>query len=325
MDQNNKEYIIGIQSLRGLAAFSVLLCHYGSSLKNPLNLGTFLNYGQLGVYVFFFISGYIVVSSLLKYHYHTKDFLKFLTKRSIRIEPVYIVTIICTLLTYWILSHIPTFKGDPIPFISLQFLSHIFYLIPFTKWDYYNHVFWTLGIEFQFYILIGVVYFLNRTPLFRFIFLILFSLTSFIQFEKSYFLLTTYSPVFAMGIATLHYQQTKNKCYLLSLLISGIITYINFDLTIVLLILLSTAVILLQKRTYKLLNFMGRISYSLYLIHPLVLVIITGIIKKLIPSYQQHEILVLCIQLLFALIIANLLYSLIEKPAIALSKKISYK
>ncbi len=52
---NNK--IVSIQYLRGIAALGVVVCHYGS------NISSLLNFGQNGVFVFFLISGFVIVYS----------------------------------------------------------------------------------------------------------------------------------------------------------------------------------------------------------------------------------------------------------------------
>lgn len=152
----DKKVILGVQYLRGLAALGVLLCHYTISMQGLSALA----YGQRGVHVFFLLSGFIIVYSLTKVNYKPTQFLQFLVKRSIRIDPAYYATIILTLLLFKILSTLPSFKGSYIPFIPEQFIAHLLYVVPFTKYPFYLHLFWTLCIEFQFYVIIGLLYFL---------------------------------------------------------------------------------------------------------------------------------------------------------------------
>lgn len=303
---------------------SVLLCHYGSGLKTHTNFASVLNYGKFGVHVFFLISGYVIILSLLNHNYHPKDFFRFLLKRSARIEVVYIVTILLTLLSFWIFRLFPFYQGEVLPFIPGQFLAHIFYLIPFTKWEYYNSVFWTLGIEFQFYLLIGCLYFIRNNMWFRVSFLILFSLTAFIPFKNSAYLLTTYAPIFALGIAAMHFQQSKSKWYLMVMLFCAIMIY-SFDGPLVL-ALLGASILVIYLFNYKVavFNFLGKISYSLYLIHSLVLIYTVGITKKIVPNYSDYELPFFFFSIAMAIAVAYLFYLLVEKPSIALSKKIVY-
>lgn len=70
----NSDFVPGIQFLRGFAALAVVLCHYGSSLTDYKTLSSILNYGQYGIHVFFFISGYVICLSLIKNQYHPNIF-----------------------------------------------------------------------------------------------------------------------------------------------------------------------------------------------------------------------------------------------------------
>lgn len=324
MSKSSTNFIQSIQLLRGFAALAVVLCHYGSTLIAYKTLSKILNYGQYGVHVFFFISGYVICLALIKNNYHPKHFFNFLLKRSIRIDPAYLTTIVLTLLSFWFFTSIPTFKGHSIPFIPAQFLAHVFYIVPFTHFSFYNHVFWTLGVEFQFYILIGSLYFLNTSQYYRICFLLIFSLTSFIPFANSGYLVTTYASIFAIGIATMHYHSTKEKGYLIAIAFSAVCIFLNFNIGVLLLIACVVFFVSFVKRITKVFDFLGKISYSLYIIHPLVLIYLIGIYKKLSIS-QNLELLILATQLLIAIACAYIFYVLIEKPSIILSKKIAYK
>ncbi|MFA6276970.1 MAG: acyltransferase [Pedobacter sp.] len=315
----------GIQYLRSLAALGVLLCHYGSDLKNYPELAFLLSFGKLGVHIFFLISGYIITLSLLNYNYYPKHFFKFLLKRSVRIEPVYIITILLTLFSFYLFNHFSSFKGGDLPFIPGQFFAHVFYIVPFTKWSFYNNIFWTLGVEFQFYLLMGCVYFIKNSMFFRIIFLILFSLTVFIPFANATNLLSNYGAIFALGISSLHFQQSRNKWYLSIMILDAIIIYLHDGYLILFLLTISILIIYLFKYKIAILNFLGKISYSLYVIHPLIFIYINGITKKTIPNLINYELLFLCVQITTALGLAYVFYLLIEKPTIAISKKIVYR
>jgi exopolysaccharide production protein ExoZ len=324
MEKINKDFIPSIQFLRGFAALAVVLCHYGSSLNGYSRLSEVLNYGKYGVHVFFFISGYVICLSLVKNNYHPKHFFNFLWRRSIRIDPAYLTTILLTLFSFWLFHQIPSFKGQTIPFIPAQFFAHLFYIIPFTSFDFYNHVFWTLGVEFQFYILIGTLYFLNTNRYYRIGFLLLFSLSSFIQVSVANYLVTTYASIFAIGIATMHYHLTKEKEYLIAIIFSAIIIVLNFNIYLLGLIIGVIFFVSYVKKINNIFNFLGKISYSLYIIHPLVLIYLIGIYKK-VSFLQNHEILKMVTQVLIAMMCAYAFYILIEKPSIKISKKIAYK
>ncbi|WP_410479499.1 acyltransferase family protein [Pedobacter agri] len=323
MDKEN-HLIYGIQYLRGFAALGVVLCHYGSNLNDHENLSQLFNYVQCGVHIFFFISGYIITHSLIKNNYQIKDFPKFILKRHIRIDPAYIIVIILTLFTFYVLTFIPSFNGKPIPLIFDQFLCHILYIIPFTKYDFYNPVFWTLCVEFQFYILVGTLYFLLNTNWFRF--LLLFCGSTLIPISNSYYLVSQYAPIFCLGISFMHIFEEKNRIYYLILLISFLVIYIQFGSIICCLLLISITVIIYTKKNIVFLNFLGTISYSLYITHSIVLVILLGIIKRISSEViNAQPLLMLIIEVFVALCISYFYHIVIEKPSIILSNKIFLK
>lgn len=127
-----------------------------------------------------------------------------------------------------------------------------------------------------------------------------------------------------MGIATMHYHSTKEKGYLIAITFSAVSIFLNFNIGVLLLIIGVVLFVSFVKKITKVFDFLGKISYSLYIIHPLVLIYLLGIYKKLsIP--KNLELFTLTSQLLIAIICAYIFYVLIEKPSIALSKKIAYK
>ena len=323
MELANK-FNFGIQYLRGIAAISVVLCHYSMTLSQHQSLKNLFNYGQLGVQVFFFISGYVILLSMQKLNYRTTLFPKFIFRRSIRIDIVYITVIILTLITFSLLNRFSLFNGKVIPFNIFQFLAHIFYYVPFTKYEYYNHVFWTLSIEFQFYILIGLLYFLNKSEYYKASFLCIFGLSCFLNFTNDYYLINTYALYFSIGMATFQYQFGQNKIFLLLIvLFLGMIIYLSGWL-LGLLIVLSILVVLYTHKKNVYLNYLGKISYSLYLTHPLILVYSHGIIKRLWPSLLHFEIWMLLLHVIVAIAAASIFFLIVERPSIKLSKKINF-
>lgn len=313
---NTEKTILGVQYLRGFAALAVVLCHYASPE---------LNFGKNGVLVFFLISGFIIVYSLEKASYSINLFFKFLLKRSIRIDPSYFVTIVLTILLFNILSFIPSFKGNNIALVPQQFLAHLVYVIPFTGYHYYNDVFWTLAVEFQFYIIIGSVYFINKSAIYKTGFLVLFSLSYFLPIPHKQDYIFTNAPVFALGISLV--ELYKNRAWqnaALPFCLLGFIGY-EYGAYIFLLLLVSALFILFIKTEVKPMFLLGKISYSLYLTHSLCLIIVAGIFKQLKFDLTTDRAVWVCIEVSIALIVAWLFYQLIEKPFLKLSKKIKYR
>jgi len=236
MSQNK---IVSIQYLRGIAALGVVFFHYGLSLKVGRLLANGILFGRAGVHVFFLISGFIIIYALNNSGYKINRFFNFLLKRSVRIDPPYYVAILLTLLLFSLLAHIPAYRGKAIPFQTGRFIAHILYLVPFTKYAYYNIVFWTLCVEFQFYLLIGVFYFLWDNRYYKRVFLLLFSLTSFIPFINPHDLVFTYGPIFALGISLETLYRDKRLVNIALPVIMLVIIGIQFGIPILILLSLS--------------------------------------------------------------------------------------
>lgn len=320
-----KKRISSIQYLRGLASLGVVLCHYGSGLTNYPKLSKVFNFGQTGVQVFFLISGFIVVYSLINSNYHTSQLFRFLLRRATRIDPPYFVTILLTLVLFRILMLIPSYRGRRVEFIPWQLISHILYIIPFTKYKFYESIFWTLSVEFQFYLFIGGLYFINNSSLYKTIFLVIFSLTFLLRLPNSYFLLFTYAPVFALGISLISYYQHKKITNLILPFIFICLIEYRFGSEICLLLVAVSSIVLLVKLNLTLLEKLGDISYSLYLTHPLVLIVLTGVEKRVLKDPDAYELYKLVLEVVFAVITAYIFYILVERPSIKLSKRIFYK
>ena len=319
---NKADKILSIQYLRGLAALAVVFCHFGFYLTDHPRLSDAFSFGQMGVLVFFFISGFVIVYSLEKSGYKPNQFFTFLIKRSIRIDPPYWATIaLCIALGYF-LNHLPSYRGAIFQFDLGQLISHIFYAIPFTRYPFYNHIFWTLCIEFQFYVVIGLFYFLSDSKTYRTIFLVAFGAITLLHINGDA-LIFNHCAVFAFGISFMIFYKKKTwRNSILSLLLLCLIAFSVRILEAILLIA-PAIFILLPDKKIKPLAFLGNISYSLYLTHSFVGEICNGIFKRI--AISQYQLLCFGIELIAAMFFAWLFYVLIEKPSIELSKKFIYQ
>jgi peptidoglycan/LPS O-acetylase OafA/YrhL len=139
---------IHLDALRGLAVAIVVLYHAHEILGTPW-LSSW-GWGWVGVDLFFALSGFFMSLSVLRPT--TWDARRFLAARIRRIVPAYFACIV--LLT--------AFTHDPFQILVSptgwwHYLSHILFIHtvdPATRGTI-NGVFWTLGIEFPFYLLIA--------------------------------------------------------------------------------------------------------------------------------------------------------------------------
>lgn len=151
----------------------VLLYHYYSrySVKGyieyeNIDKGIF-QYGYLGVQFFFIISGFVITLTLDK----STGFIDFMKRRWIRLWPA---MALCSFVTFLIM----TIFDDKGLFVKSQKISNLIFsnsfLSPalineFTGWDfaYIDGAYWSLWVEISFYIIVAMLFFINRISLNR--------------------------------------------------------------------------------------------------------------------------------------------------------------
>lgn len=200
MVKNKNERVQSIDFLRGVASMSVVLYHvtHANDLLSTDGIvyNLFKSGGGFGVSVFFLISGYVLPYSLDKSEYSIKNYYFFFVKRIRRIEPVFIASIFLTIYVFYAASQLPTeyWKFGDYKVDFTNFVLHIGYFISFFKnQEWINPVFWSLGVEFQYYLIIGLIFPLlvvkrDKLRVFNTVLLILVFWLLFIFFIKNTYL-----------------------------------------------------------------------------------------------------------------------------------------
>lgn len=321
-------YYSGINLLRGFAALAVCCFHFsngnGQLLENTDWVKRIGSVGYLGVELFFVISGFVITLSMYNSGYQLKKFPLFFLKRLTRLEPPYILSIpiICALnFTSSFSSH---FQGASFAIDYCQLLLHLGYLIPFSPYNWLNPVYWSLGIEFQFYILIGLLFPFIFTPN-RTIFAVIFTL-----FAVGYILVPYESSIFHYGLyfvlgflfAKLEFRQFKEPLFYFYIAATLSCLGLKGDINMFSIGLLSFLFFHFYKHSRnKVLDFIGNISYSLYLLH----VPIGGRIINLSLRFGNSKLIAysaIALALFFSIAAAYLFYRLVEIPSIRWSKRI---
>lgn len=321
-----KKYYPTINLLRGLAAFAVCLFHFiCSNYRGPLfdpssTLVHIAQYGSEGVYAFFVISGFVIPLSLHKYNYQLKRFHKFCAKRFIRIETPYFASIFLIL---GVNAFFAWRGGSSLNFEPERMMYHIAYLIPFTKYDWYNIIYWTLAIEFQFYLLIGLIYplFVSKKRGIQAFILILFIGFNFIGIDHRF--VFNYGTIFLIGISLflIHAQYLPKKIGFVIVFICIIATGYLHSISIAIVCTATVFAIHFVEIDTKLTNLFGDISYSFYLTHGL---IGGNLIYFMLPKAKTlpNQLMLLSISVLACLIFAYLFWRFIEAPSQKLSRKV---
>ncbi|NOQ72164.1 MAG: acyltransferase family protein [Crocinitomix sp.] len=327
MDKKN-DHILIINSLRGLAATAVCFYHFIVTTQDYVTDETLLSifeFGDRGVQLFFIISGIVIPLSMINSAYTLKKWKSFILKRFIRIEPPYLVAVAIGIIYLIARNYVPgTVAVDLTPSFT-EIVLHLGYLIPFVEnANWVNPVFWTLAVEFQYYLALSVLFPLVLTGklFYRSIFYAIFIGGGFATLSYAFF--PHWSPYFLVGIIYILMRKeviTKLEFGIVAAVLAPII-YINLgpvDLGIAIVSLLL--IHYLSNFKTKLTLFLGKISYSLYLLHSM---LGAAFINYLSHSYKEPYQKFIVISLGFAISVgsAYILYRFVEKPSHKWAKKI---
>lgn len=311
--------------LRGLACLGVCIMHFAGTVDSE-SLNKVTQLGGYGVPVFFTISGFILPYSLWISEYKVSSFFRFILKRLIRLEPAYLFSILGIFILSFLAQLSPFSDSTQIEFFTTNTCLHLFYLVDFFNEKWLNPVYWTLAIEFQFYLIIGLIFpFLNSSKICILITsFALIILTSTIVNNESY--LPYYFLMFLPGILLFWYTSKKIslKIFIILFLIFGFFSFEKHGLSGPICATISTVFILFITKPIQPLIFLGTISYSLYLIHTIVGTDgIINFMQNFIPD-QEGRIWLMIIALPITIAFAWVFYLIIEKPSKKLSKKIGF-
>jgi peptidoglycan/LPS O-acetylase OafA/YrhL len=321
--------IATIDVLRGIASFSVAWFHFTQGNPTFLPQGVLKStgkYGWLGVQMFFVISGFVIPYALHKARYSRRQFGRFLAKRIIRLDPPYLADICLILALGYLVPLVPLFEGPQPSYTVTQLLCHLGYLNSVVGKPWINPVFWSLGIEFQYYLLMGLVFPFLVAPrrMIRFVTMIALLIPGILITRPS--LIFLYMPIFLAGILTFQRKVglLSNRLFVLGLLLCCAITWAELGVGVALIVAVATLAIAFVNLRGTILTQFGLISYSLYLVH----VPIGGKVVNFGARYARGlfgEIAVLFAAAAASVAAAYLLYLAVELPSQRLSSRVSYK
>lgn len=324
-----KGKIQSVVAIRGVAVLLVMLYHFFS--ERALNIAAHgLNditwaFGHIGVTLFFIVSGFVLPYSMYRSDYHIRQFPRFLYRRAVRIEPPYIISILIVLLCMlgkYIIGQNVNYAGG-----TLGIFTQLLYLNDILGLPWLNVVYWTLALEFQFYLLVGIVF-----PLFRksssLVLILGLSLLCALKFlTVNYFWVFYFLPFFVSGYAICAYKLGEIKSeHLIGLIaICCIINCYGNDAAYIVIdigtVLLFTLLFFMERVQFpKWLLFVGEISYSVYLVHNIVVAGL-GVLDPLNLALDIR-ILLSVIAFFLAFIPSYLLYRYVEKPFHLMARKI---
>jgi len=320
-----------IEILRGLAASAVCFFHFICGNKDFFpdhslidRIGSF---GFLGVEVFFVISGFIIPYALKRINYTIKQYPRFILRRLLRLEPPYLASIVLVVGLNILASRMPGFQGgEVIPPLG-QVLPHFLYLIPLSDYTWLSPVYWTLAVEFQYYLLMGVLFLvLNRSKNLGFVALSLLLLASAFLITQgiSFF---RYTPFFVLGFTAYKFFVREIHWVVYALLTAAALTSTVHLFGFSFAVAGALPVLVIQwwpSWQSPVLEFLGKISYSLYLIHVPVGGKIINLSARFVDDLWMRMV-VVCLAFGICVGVAYIFYKLLELPALHWSQKIILK
>ena len=300
--------ILGLETLRGLAALVVAFYHYpgGSILWVPQ--------GFMAVYLFFSLSGFVIALNYFNKIDNLRSLVSFQKKRFFRLYPVHIFVLILILLIQClkfvaIELGLPAgqeaFGGHPSTgswYTLRDFISHIFLLQAVSTHGYHlswNSAAWTISTEFYTYFTFAILVLISFRKPYIFIFLsiiyINFSGTTF-KFVHSIFGFRIFTYLFQECImyflsgclVFFIYERIKYRFndYIFYIFLIPCLYFKEYLPNHILFSIVILLVALLKKNTisniilsYKPLVYLGTISYSFYMIHQVVLYLFIQVLK----------------------------------------------
>lgn len=325
-----RRHVEGLDFLRAIAALSVCLYHFsGVALPKATNIymKPAFSYGWAGVDMFFVISGFIIPYSLLGKNYAAKKIGPYLLKRIIRINPPAYIALVLVLVQWGIIDYLINHNRVYTGGISWQQVAHnLLFTVPFTQYKWVVGIFWTLAIEFQFYIFIGLFFaqLFERGRLWQFILgFLAVNAVQFLPFSdfRNFF---HFSTLFAMGGVTLLYYSKRIQLlsYGATLILFSVLSYFQLGGVITVVGLVTVFFIVCVQVKGGVFATIGKMSYSFYLIHVLVGTTAEFVLIKLItPNTELKKVVITVLCIAAALLASFVYYRLVEQPFIALAKK----
>lgn len=337
-----------IDALRGVAAFWVMMFHAygGGHIDNFANLlpefiVVFLfRFGESGVPIFFVISGFVIAHSFREAKVDGSFFAKFTLRRSVRLDPPYWASI-ALVIALAAVSAIAKKESFELPSAGL-ILAHMFYLQAILEMTHLNIIYWTLCLEIQFYLVFCLLMWVKqilskRTKLaFQYIaaFIFISSLlwpTKILELNPHPGLFFPHWHAFVLGVLA-YWSWTeklpKSLFYLYFIIVFGCSIYYGSHFSLYSSV---TAIFVhecalrgwMQSANWRWIQFLGLISYSLYLTHNPITGASYFLFNRLIGDSAAAQAISFVLTSSICILFAYCFWWLFERWSVNLSRKIA--
>lgn len=348
-----------IDGLRGVAALGVLLFHGymvlgGGEPTQHVSMNDFVpqaillafRNGDLGVQIFFVLSGFVIAHSIRGAAVTPGYFGNFALRRSIRLDPPYWSAIALVAAIKFGSNFVLTDRVAVIDWTLPQVVSNLLYIHGPMGYDGIIRVSWTLWLEIQFYVifvlLVGVsqrVAMLGKGGGNGWAFFVIFAPLALASYAHNvthptypgqiWFIHTWY--MFFTGVMVYRVLEKSVRPVWLIVHIVAVLGLCFFqadarDPAMAALTGLVIYVVGVRGRLGTLmkgpvLQFFGRISYSLYLVHTIVLYSFVNVVARLLKPSMPVTIAALLGGMAVSIFVAWMLYLCVEKPSTQFAKR----
>ncbi len=321
-----------LDPMRGIAALAVVLFHYSGSILPsllPSPAKAVFSFGYLGVQVFFVISGFVIPYAMQRSGYNWHGLGRFMARRFVRIAPPAYVAALFMIAYYYLSIFVNghPVEGNEIPALGARsVLANLTFLVPYLHVNWFNFVYWTLTTEFEFYLMIALLFPLitGKSPGWR-IAMVLFGLIL-LPFCKGP-LFFHYSIYFLLGMLVFLWRETGTDRRLLvsMFVLTSIQVVAQGGIMELCASVIAVAIIMIAPQARSpATDWLGKVSYTLYIIHAPVGYFAEAVLKHVVgPDLGTWgKLAMLCLYTGIALLLAEPFYRLVEKPFLLLSKRI---
>ena len=329
-----------VDALRGISALWVVVFHaFASNRLDSLEVVLpgwsrwLIHMGYVGVTVFFVLSGFVIAHSFDRQRVDAPSIGWFMIRRSVRLDPPYWLSIAATLVV----------ARAALPSCTVL-VAHMFYLQDLLRMEPLSPIYWTLCLEFQFYLmfalLLGIAYRFRSNR------------TDHRSLRVTFTAAALVAAVFPVGLAdpaTLPAGLFLPRWYTflvgafacwaingtiprfafyayVAVLFAAAIELRHVDAVVAtviaaLLLVVGRAGALGNWLHWQPLQLLGRTSYGLYLLHNPIIAVTFGVLRRITPSTPSWELLWLLIVLVSSCVGAWLFWKLVERPCMIFSRR----
>lgn len=351
MQDEKSIYLPGLNGIRAIAAIAVVISHIGLNLK-LYNISNFGGYALAshGVTMFFSLSGFLITYLLLieKENSKTISVRKFYIRRALRIWPLYYFYLIVTLFVigfavnqyawmyFFLMPNIPfAMTASGFAIATLPHLAH----------------YWSVGVEEQFYAFwpwlikknkklllvmcaFSIAFFLFKIGLTifhapkllitlihytRFGCMAMGGIAAFLLIKKNQVFLSIFqskiAEIIAWGVIALI---AINKFHLFSIIDHEIVTIVTL-IVIINQVNNSKRLISLENR---ILDYLGKISYGIYIYNPLLIFLTSLFLKEYLPQSKfLSVILIFVVTIIIVIGVSHISYFYFERKLLKFKDK----